>query len=121
MPRKLDTEEAREKKRAYEREWRRKRYQEDPEYRQRKRSQDNAWRDRLREEVRQYKLEQGCSQCGYSKCSRALQFHHANGVKEFEIARDTGMGREKMWQEIDKCELLCSNCHAERHCLKGCL
>jgi predicted HNH restriction endonuclease len=56
-----------------------------------------------------------CQLCGYSKSIRALQFHHLiAGEKDFNISRVS-----KSWQtikkELDKCILLCSNCHAEVH------
>ena len=57
-----------------------------------------------------------CEECGYSKCVAALSFHHLDSSKkEFQIS-DT---RYKKWEivkdELDKCELLCNNCHAEKH------
>ena len=57
-----------------------------------------------------------CLNCGYNKCAAALTFHHPNGDKEFGIAA-SGYTRawEKIRIEIDKCVLLCSNCHAEEH------
>lgn len=56
-----------------------------------------------------------CQLCGYSKCIRALEFHHINpSDKSFGIARK---GNTRSWsrikEELDKCILLCSNCHAE--------
>ena len=46
----------------------------------------------------------------------ALQFHHPNNDKEFGIAAE-GFTRswEKVKAELDKCILLCANCHAEAH------
>lgn len=57
-----------------------------------------------------------CEKCDYSKCLRALEFHHEDGTKEFGISRG-GHTRswEKLKKELDKCVLLCSNCHAEEH------
>lgn len=55
-----------------------------------------------------------CQICGYSKCPRALELHHINGEKEFGIG-DKGYTRswEKVKQELDKCVLVCANCHRE--------
>jgi hypothetical protein len=60
-----------------------------------------------------------CQRCGYSKCVQALQFHHTDDNKEFTIARK-GVTRswEKVKKEIDKCMLVCANCHAEIHAEK---
>lgn len=62
------------------------------------------------------KLKNGCKRCGYNKCSAALHFHHINkNEKDFEIswAANKGISVEKIQKEIDKCIILCSNCHME--------
>jgi len=55
-----------------------------------------------------------CQICGYKKFQGALDLHHINGVKEFGIA-DKGYTRswEKIRNELDKCILVCANCHRE--------
>ncbi len=54
-----------------------------------------------------------CEKCGYDKCVRALQFHHKNpNEKEFTISYVTN-SLKRMMKEVDKCMLLCANCHAE--------
>ena len=66
--------------------------------------------------VDQYKLELGCSKCGYNKCVGALCFHHTDPKnKEFMISKATNasISKEKFEVELDKCILLCANCHAE--------
>jgi phage FluMu protein Com len=57
-----------------------------------------------------------CTVCGYEKCLSALDFHHRNpNEKDFEI----GDMRHKPWEliktELDKCNCVCRNCHAEIH------
>ena len=57
-----------------------------------------------------------CEGCGYNKCPGALHFHHKNPeLKEFGI----GGSHTRSWlaikDELDKCIILCANCHAERH------
>ena len=57
--------------------------------------------------------------CGYDRCETALVFHHKESDgKDFGVA-SKGYTRswEKVKQELDKCMLLCSNCHAEIHAL----
>jgi hypothetical protein len=56
-----------------------------------------------------------CERCGYSRSLRALHFHHPNDDKEFNISDARGKGWEKVTDELDKCELLCGNCHMEQH------
>jgi hypothetical protein len=58
-----------------------------------------------------------CVKCGYNKCVAALEFHHINpALKEFGMGQN---GATKSWatikQELDKCILLCANCHREIH------
>lgn len=55
-----------------------------------------------------------CQACGYNKYQGALDLHHVNGKKEFSIG-DKGYTRswEKVREELDKCILVCSNCHRE--------
>lgn len=58
-----------------------------------------------------------CQICGYSKCNAALDFHHTNpDEKDFSIARKKySIINEEMKRELDKCVLICSNCHREEH------
>lgn len=73
-------------------------------------------RKKLREMAREYAGGK-CVMCGYDKCSRALSFHHLDPKKkEFGVAAK-GLTRswEKIKQEIDKCILICANCHMEVH------
>lgn len=60
-----------------------------------------------------------CEKCGYNKCLGALQFHHINPEeKDFEITTKYKEGfydMQEMYKEVDKCKLLCANCHAEEH------
>lgn len=58
-----------------------------------------------------------CKICGYNKYIGALEFHHFNpSKKEFSISnsRQTSFG-DRIKKELDKCILVCSNCHKEEH------
>jgi len=58
-----------------------------------------------------------CELCGYDKCREALEFHHQdNAKKDFGISYK-GITRswKKIQQEIEKCTLVCANCHREIH------
>ncbi|MCK4328504.1 hypothetical protein KAX02_01550 [candidate division WOR-3 bacterium] len=58
--------------------------------------------------------ENGCSICGYNICDDALEFHHVNNEdKSFSISRGYNYSPEKLALELNKCMLLCSNCHRE--------
>lgn len=57
-----------------------------------------------------------CELCGYSKCKRSLQFHHIKPeTKTFQISGNWGLSWEKLKTELDKCILVCANCHGEIH------
>lgn len=57
-----------------------------------------------------------CQKCGYDKCENALTFHHLNPQeKDFNIAKKYNVSWSKLKNELDKCVLLCANCHAEEH------
>lgn len=57
-----------------------------------------------------------CESCGYSKCYWALEFHHNNPIeKEFDWNKLRLRKWENILFELDKCSLLCSNCHKEEH------
>ena len=57
-----------------------------------------------------------CSVCGYNKCINALEFHHRNpDEKDFAISRSSRLSFEDIKSELDKCDILCANCHRELH------
>ncbi len=58
-----------------------------------------------------------CQLCGYNKCVQALEFHHFDSIeKDFGVSAD---GITRSWNrvkaELEKCILLCANCHREVH------
>lgn len=57
-----------------------------------------------------------CANCNYSRCVRALEFHHLDSKeKDFSISQSKSKEFSKIRSEIDKCILLCANCHRELH------
>jgi 5-methylcytosine-specific restriction endonuclease McrA len=58
-----------------------------------------------------------CFRCGYSKYKEVLEFHHRNpSEKDFGIAlKGHCRSWERVKNEIEKCDLLCANCHRELH------
>jgi len=63
-----------------------------------------------------------CKKCGYNKCQAALSFHHRNGdEKLFKVSKTTKVFRsivditKEFIDELDKCDLLCINCHNKEH------
>jgi len=58
----------------------------------------------------------GCRVCGYSKSLAALDFHHRDPKeKGYGISQIRGWKFERVKEELDKCDLLCRNCHSEVH------
>lgn len=58
-----------------------------------------------------------CEKCGYKKSLAALEFHHKNPAeKDFAIADSKRRSfNELVKKELDKCMLVCANCHREIH------
>lgn len=57
-----------------------------------------------------------CYRCGYSKYIGALEFHHLDATqKDFAISQSKQTSFEQIKNELDKCILVCANCHREVH------
>lgn len=56
-----------------------------------------------------------CRICGYDRDPRALEFHHVDPRQKSFAVAGSGMTRSiaAAREEVAKCVLLCSNCHAE--------
>lgn len=57
-----------------------------------------------------------CLCCGFDKCDRSLHFHHRDPLTKeggFNEMRNWSAKRRK--EELDKCDLLCANCHMAYH------
>lgn len=58
-----------------------------------------------------------CNLCKYKKCVSALDFHHKDPrKKDFGIsAKGNCHSWKRIKEELDKCILVCKNCHQEIH------
>lgn len=56
----------------------------------------------------------GCSICGFDGCDGALDFHHVDKQKSFELTVNNIIrySNEKIVEEVIKCILVCKNCHS---------
>lgn len=65
--------------------------------------------------IRKIKEAAGCQHCGIED-HRVLQFHHV-GKKELHIAQamHRGVSWKKLEKEIERCIVLCANCHIIEH------
>lgn len=74
---------------------------------------------RKRAKLRAVEYKGGCCErCGYDRCIEALEFHHLDpNEKDFGISSQT-ISWSRIETELDKCIMLCSNCHREEHALQ---
>ena len=57
-----------------------------------------------------------CYDCKNKYPYRVYDFHHVNpSIKDFTIAHSRFYSFDKIKKELDKCVLLCANCHRLRH------
>jgi hypothetical protein len=92
-----------------QREYRKKTPEKVLEYRQKKYESQRKW-------LEEYRKGKVCAWCGFED-HRALQFHHKDPLtKEFGIRQKIGkISLRRIQKEIDKCELICANCHQIYH------
>lgn len=104
-----ERKEARKKSRRKEYMKHKKRYKERGRIYKHKRNKE------IRDLVDNFKKQHVCAKCGFSDW-RALLFHHI-GEKKFSISKAVAMGytAEKVKEEMDKCILICANCHLILH------
>ena len=61
-----------------------------------------------------------CENCGWQGNQAALQFHHTDPEKkDFTIGNVANKKWEFIKNELEKCMLLCANCHAIKHSTKS--
>ena len=71
----------------------------------------------MNEYIQSIKSQLYCIDCGQQHPA-TLHFHHLNSEdKQFNIGEAVrkGFGPNRIEQEIEKCIVLCANCHAIRH------
>jgi hypothetical protein len=63
------------------------------------------------------KVTKGCQECGYNERAVALDYHHTDSEsKEMSVAEriSRGHSKEKILEEVERCRVLCANCHRTR-------
>lgn len=82
-----------------------------------KKSRVYARERRLRNKLKAIEYLGGeCESCGYQKCHASLDFHHKDPLEKDSTIKDLlNHSWKKIQKELDKCMLLCSNCHRELH------
>lgn len=70
-------------------------------------------RKQLKEKAVEYKGG-SCILCGYNRCLAALDFHHLDpSQKDFKLSDMYSKSWKSVLEELDKCVLVCANCHRE--------
>lgn len=79
----------------------------------------NAYTLYLRRKIRSKALEYyggKCKLCGYDKFECALDFHHPDPEnKDINFVSAWSWSWSRLKKELDKCVLLCKNCHSAVH------
>lgn len=80
-----------------------------------------GWEKRRRKELRRWwdeiKARQRCERCGES-APECFHFHHRDpNEKDFTLSNAIAQGWSKVriLAELEKCEVLCANCHMKHH------
>ena len=63
-----------------------------------------------------------CAHCGFDGNVRAKQFHHrdpSNKVKNISRMVNHPASMKRLIAEVEKCDVLCANCHSILHCSNG--
>lgn len=73
-------------------------------------------RDKKQALINEFK-SRGCASCGYNRCPEALDLHHRDdAIKEGNLSNMVyNCGIDRIKSELEKCEVLCANCHREHH------
>ena len=72
-------------------------------------------KEKTRDYVRSIKESKPCKDCGKSYPYYVMQFDHVGGDKVGDIGKMQASGPLRAIKvEIEKCELVCANCHATK-------
>ena len=102
---------------TYDAEYQRRWYQENKkEHLARVKARNKAYKQEMREFVKFLKSTTPCTDCGHFYPSYVMQFDHIGDDKIMEVSIMVSRmwSRENIQKEIDKCEIVCANCHAVR-------
>lgn len=58
--------------------------------------------------------DQPCADCGIQYPPYVMQFDHRGDDKVSEVTKMASWTKSRTDEEIAKCDVVCSNCHAER-------
>ena len=104
-------------KKEYDKKWRKNHHESVIQYNKKWRKNHPNYYPNQSKIFRSLKIN-GCAICGYNKCTDSLDFHHVNSKdKNFRVNTHTfkKRGMKIFIEEVNKCILLCKNCHYEIH------
>ena len=109
-----------EERKKYQKEYHTAYYANNKEYRDKQKTRTKKRNARIRkinlENRKEYLKNHPCIDCGEND-PVCLDFHHIKGNKKYSIANAVtkGLSWETILIEINKCVVVCSNCHRKRH------
>lgn len=75
-------------------------------------------RKELSKWLKEYKSNLKCNRCGEDHPA-TLEFHHINPAEKevaiSQVIRVKGWSIDRIMEEVNKCEVLCCNCHRKEH------
>lgn len=94
----------------------------DPDYRSKRALYAKVRKDRRKYWINKYKAAKGCRRCNFKGPHYCYDFHHIEpSGKDFELNSSSLLcSLKRIFIEMRKCELLCSNCHRIVHMEKYC-
>lgn len=109
-----DKERKKEYQKLYVREW----------YKRNKDKQiesNRVYKKKEKQKYHDYRSTLKCSKCGENHPS-CLDFHHINPLEKEKTVHEliqNGYSFDRIKEEIDKCLVLCANCHRKEHWIQN--
>ena len=85
-----------------------------------KKQWDKERRNHNNQLVKRWKVMKGCAQCGYKSHHAALVLDHidpatkCSTLSKLRRSYNAAWSKDRLKQEIAKCQVLCANCHNVR-------
>ena len=84
-------------------------------YKQRRAEINREYRTKIKQTLKELKESEPCTDCGNYFPHYVMDYdHQRDKVIGVSAAITQGWSLKKIMEEIEKCELVCANCHRER-------
>lgn len=107
-----------ERRRLHQRRYQKEHYEKNKSYYLRK---NNEYMRKVKQFIADYKTEHACMDCGNKFSACVMDFDHRDPKKKLinlAMASRKGWSIDRVIKEIEKCDLVCANCHRIRTHLK---